>query len=37
VGERGYSSAFAPLFPGYLVVQLDRRARVISVDTITSP
>jgi hypothetical protein len=37
VGELGYSSAFAPLLPGYLVVQLDRRGRVISVDTITSP
>jgi hypothetical protein len=37
VAELGYSSAFAPLLPGYLVVQLDGRGRVISVDTITSP
>lgn len=37
VSELGYSSSFAPLLPGYLVVQLDRRGRVISVDTITSP
>ena len=35
--ELGYSSAFAPLLPAYLVVQLDNRSRVVSVDTISSP
>lgn len=37
VAELGYSSAFAPLLPGYLVVQLDGQRRVISVDSINSP
>ncbi len=37
VTELGYRSAFAPLLPGYLVVQVDGRNRVISVDIITSP
>jgi hypothetical protein len=37
VAELGYRSAFAPLLPAYLIVQLDNRSRVISVDTIQSP
>jgi hypothetical protein len=37
IAELGYRSAFAPFFPAYLVVQLDSRSRVISVDTIFSP
>jgi hypothetical protein len=35
--ELGYSSSFAPLLPSYVVVRLDRRGRVIAVDTLTSP
>ena len=35
--ELGYRSAFAPVLPAYLVVQLDVHGRVISVDTIQSP
>ena len=35
--ELGYSSSFAPLLPSYTIVRLDRRSRVIAVDTITSP
>jgi hypothetical protein len=35
--ELGYSSTFAPLLPSYVIVRLDRRSRVISIDTITSP
>ena len=37
VAELGYGSAFAPLLPGYLVIQIDNHKRVIAVDTITSP
>jgi hypothetical protein len=37
VSELGYSSNFAPLLPSYIIVRLDRRGRVIAVDTITSP
>ena len=32
--EFGYPSAFAPLPPTYLIVQLDNRERAISVDTV---
>lgn len=35
--ELGYRSAFAPVLPAYLVVQLDVQGRVISVDVIQSP
>ena len=35
--ELGYASAFAPLLPAYVVVELDPRMRVISVDQIQTP
>lgn len=35
--EYGYRSAFAPIIPLYLVVQLDVHGQVISADTIQSP
>jgi hypothetical protein len=35
--ELVYASAFAPLVPGYYVVQLDRRDRVIEADAVHSP
>jgi hypothetical protein len=34
VAELGYPSAFAPIPPTYLIVQLNQRNQVISVDTI---
>lgn len=37
VSELGYSSSFAPLLPSYVIVRLDRRSRVIAVDTLISP
>ena len=37
VSELGYASSFAHLLPSYIVVQLDRRSRVMAVDTLTSP
>jgi hypothetical protein len=37
VFELGYRSSFAPLLPSYIVVRLDRRSRVVTVDTLTSP
>ena len=37
VFELGYRSSFAPLLPNYMVVRLDRRGRVMAVDTLTSP
>lgn len=34
VAELGYPSAAAPVPPTYLIIQLDKRNRVISVDTV---
>ena len=34
VREIGYASAFAPLIPGYYLIQLDRGGRVIEAEAI---
>jgi hypothetical protein len=35
--DLGYRAAFAPLVPSYIVVELDRRQRVLSVAHVDSP
>jgi hypothetical protein len=35
--ELGYASAFAPIFPSYYMIQLDRGGRVIEAEPVPSP